>query len=66
MSGMFEQSVVVPLAQKLRYTATNNDVRNGNKDSNTESNKKKKKKDGTIKRKNNKQANMLTGRICMQ
>jgi hypothetical protein len=50
MPGMFEQIVVVPVAQKLRYTATKNDVRKGNKDRNTESNKKKAKKRGTIKR----------------
>ena len=53
MFSMFEQSVVVPVAQKLRYSETKNDIRKGNKDGNTESNKKakKKKKEGTIKRK---------------
>jgi len=37
MSSMFEQSVIVPEAEKLRYTATKNDVGKGNKDRNTES-----------------------------
>ena len=43
MSGIFEYSVVVTVAQKLRYTATKNRVRKGNKDGNKESNKKAKK-----------------------
>ena len=48
---MFEESVLVPVAQKMQYTATKNDVKKGKKDRNTESNKKQKKNGGTIKNK---------------
>jgi hypothetical protein len=36
MSNMFEQRLVVPVEQKLRYNETKNDVRKGNKNGNTE------------------------------